>query len=448
MAVALASTAILGTACMARAATYTFTWVGNTSTVWEDAANWNPGTQTGYPDGTDDYAAFGASATYMPTVARGAGAVFDLNIKGIGFTAGERTLGGPGRIQVGPSGLNSAASLGTNTISANIISATSATSSGKWNIGTNSTVVFTGSVSFNGSRLCTPKTGDGTLVFSGSVSNANDVQGTYADWGFQIKQGRLVLDRSNGYRAVPGNWLHIGDPATVGGDVPGEVVLQRDSQIQSLSKVTLCSDGILNLNDRSDSFGILSLAHGPVASGYMGAPGLGGGTVTTGSGMLTLSNGSPINYSGLAVSNSTVATVSGRIHLSKSGTKAISVGSSTSPVCLAIPAVVSAHTTGDLVFQGNSAGVTELSGANIFENPVRLAAGTLLVSGGGNIGTTTATADSVTVSAGATLGGGGGFVYGHVTIQTNAFVSPGSVDAGGSTIGTLTVGDAAQAANM
>jgi autotransporter-associated beta strand protein len=113
-------------------------------------------------------------------------------------------------------------------------------------VGTGATLNLTGVLSGPGAAT---KTGDGTLIFSGSAAN------TYAG-STTVNQGTMVLGKAAG-TAVPGT-LTIGDGT--GGADADVVRLDAAQQMPAGAAVTVNSSGLLNLNNASAS--LASLAGG------------------------------------------------------------------------------------------------------------------------------------------------------------------------------------------
>jgi autotransporter-associated beta strand protein len=128
------------------------------------------------------------------------------------------------------------------------------------------------------------KAGAGTLRFEGNEPN------TYTGTT-KVDAGVLELKKSSG-NAVPGNLL-IG--AGLGGADAGVVRLLAANQIINRAEVTVNSSGLLDLNNLSDTIGPLSMT---------------GGSVTTGTGTLTL-NG---NVTATSIA-SRAATITGRFDI-------------------------------------------------------------------------------------------------------------------------------------
>ena len=148
-------------------------------------------------------------------------------------------------------------------------------------VATNQTATINAQISFQSSSVSAiawNKTGEGTLVLGGAMNN-----------GFTttvvVASGTLVLNKRPGTNAITAN-LTIGD-GIIG--LTNDVVrLSAAEQIIDASVVTVASSGIFDLNGYSETIGGLRMN---------------GGTLQTGLGTLTVTNGGTVfNASTLAVS--------------------------------------------------------------------------------------------------------------------------------------------------
>jgi autotransporter-associated beta strand protein len=153
-----------------------------------------------------------------------------------------------------------------------------------------------------GSKLTFNGSGGGILLFSGAASN------TYTGLT-TVNVGELDLGKTAGLNAIAGN-LTIGDG--VGAANTAIVKLINADQIANTSDVTINSDGVLNLNNNSETFDALNgssgasilLGSGTLTVGanneniftYAGSSTGTGGLTKAGSGILLLSGAN--NYTG------------------------------------------------------------------------------------------------------------------------------------------------------
>src|SRR5439155_5456157 len=141
------------------------------------------------------------------------------------------------------------------------------------------------------------KAGLGTMSFSGTTAN------TYTG-ATTVNEGELDLNKNAGVNAVAGP-LVIGDDA---GGVGADVVRfgSNNDQIANTAAVTVKSSGLLDLFGRSETIGPLTLT---------------GGTVSTGTGTLTLGGNVTTTAS------SVMASIEGKLALGATRTFAVPIGS-------------------------------------------------------------------------------------------------------------------------
>ncbi|HEV8267904.1 MAG TPA: autotransporter-associated beta strand repeat-containing protein, partial [Thermoanaerobaculia bacterium] len=255
-----------------------------------------------------------------------------------------------------------------------------------WNFSGNNAVngptsVPTGTVTFvvDGVSTCTlaagisgagglTKIGPGTLTLSGATAN------TYAGTTF-VNQGILNLNHSPSQAAVPGA-LVIGTGA-VGGPAIAQVVLSANNQIADAGTITIDIDGLLDVGNRAETIGPLTM--------------LGGG-VSLGTGILTLSG----NVS--KPSGATTATIGGNSGIvNLIATRIVDTGGTGSPD-IQVNAIVQGP--GGLVKNGT--GTLQLANNNTYTGTLILNAGVVSLQNPNALGSNTA-ASGTTVNTGGAL---------------------------------------------
>lgn len=230
------------------------------------------------------------------------------------------------------------------------------------------------------------KVGSGTLVLSGTAVN------TYAG-ATTVDAGTLELNKTAGQNAVAGQ-LNIN---------PGAVVrLRANDQIIDTSSVTTGSFSTFNLNNFSETIGDLTMN---------------GGSVSTGTGTLTITGNILASVSG-----GSVPSITGNLNFGGAPRTVDVSDDSPTPEDFQIAATLS---NGSLTKTG--AGTLKLSGNSpAFAGSTAVTAGKLLVSG--NL-----SGSAVTVNSGSILGGNG--TTGNTLVSDGATLSPGE------SVGTLTTGN-------
>jgi fibronectin-binding autotransporter adhesin len=217
-------------------------------------------------------------------------------------------------------------------------------------------VVLSGVISGAGGLT---KNGTGTLTLNGTAPN------TYTGVT-SVNDGTLQLDMTAGKNAFNGT-LTVGDGV---GAANSAVVRWMDINQVPNKAVTINSDGLLDLNNFSDSIGSLNMT---------------GGNVTTGSGTLTLGGDVTSNAS------ASTATISGKLALGANRIFNIADGAAATDM------LVSADISGAFGVTKNGTGELVFSGANTYTGPTIINAGDL------STGTFTITqTGTVTIAAGAT----------------------------------------------
>jgi uncharacterized delta-60 repeat protein len=219
------------------------------------------------------------------------------------------------------------------------------------------------------------KTGTGALVFDGVSGRANAYTGATV-----VNGGTLELNRKLG-NAVVG-------PLIVN---TGTALLQANNQIGNAAAVTVNDAGLLDLNDYADTIGKLTL---------------GGGSVDTGLGMLTLGNHLWVTAADGA------ASISGRLNLG--------AANRTFTVAAGEELIVSAVIGGSRLLTKAGAGTLDLREANTYTGGTAVTAGTLLVN---NISGSATGTGAVSLKGG-TLGGNG-HIGGRLVLANAPKVSPG-----------------------
>jgi autotransporter-associated beta strand protein len=234
--------------------------------------------------------ALGANNTWGNSVSNGATLALENNIsvKEDGFTFSGNGVSGLGALRnvSGNNTLDAFIDLGgattftSTTGSLTLAGTVTANHALTLNSANNSSITVSASIQGNQSIN---KTGAGTLTYSGS--SANVFSGTTT-----VNQGTLVLNKTAGASAIAGD-LIINNGGTVRLDASNQIV-------DSGANIRVNQGGTLNLNNQSDAIYSLTLT---------------GGTVSTGTGTLTLAN----TGSGALTTNaaSASATISGRLAL-------------------------------------------------------------------------------------------------------------------------------------
>jgi len=260
----------------------------------------------------------------------------------------------------------------------------------------------------------------GTLTIGAGNGAPNTYTGTTT-----VNAGELDLNMASKSDAFAG-------PLVIGDGVHTSIVkLLELKQWTSITNVTINSLGTLDLNNFDQDKIVITMV---------------GGSLTTGTGLLTLAGDIDVNAS------STMATIIGVLPIAADRTITVADGSADPDI--SIPAVVSlSH---DVIKAG--AGRMVFSAANTITAAITITAGQLQIQNADAI----STANSTTVSSGAALelSGGISFTAGPVTLNgngvggtgallnvsgTNTFpggITIGSATTFGSTAGTMTVSDA------
>lgn len=247
----------------------------------------------------------------------------------------------------------------------------------------NGSLTINGDINLNGRDLLIEGSGDITIagVISGTGNllkfNQGDLDlaglGANTFSGFTtVAEGILRLNRYNitggltivGTTAIPGN-LTIGDFAST---LIGKVaVLDRENQIADTSTVNVFASGSLELSGENETVGDLRLR---------------GGTVTTGTGVLSVDGGI---YASLPSVVSKDSLIAGRLNLGSRGDGAQIVDVA-SGVDLNITAQISGATTTALI--KTNRGDLFLTESNIFAGDVEIKEGTVTITDGHALGTT------------------------------------------------------------
>lgn len=249
-----------------------------------------------------------------------------------------------------------------------------------FDVAPNATLLISPSIT-NGSLI---KNGAGFLRFVGSFNNNYTGATT-------VHEGTLGLSKNPGATGISGA-LVIGDP---GGGVAASVVWFGDNQIADNAQVTVNGTGLLNLGDKSDRIGLLTLA---------------AGTVTTGTGSLILSGGLTTNQAAAS------ATITG--NLIPDGVQIVNVADGAAADDLVIsaqvrdlvlPALPPSNPT--IVSAGMAkfgAGKLVLAGANTYTGLTTVTAGTMEIRSptalGSSVGATTVSGGALVLTGGLAVG--------------------------------------------
>ena len=342
--------ALIATPSLSAAATKTWSGAGSDNN-WGTNANWAGGAA---PVSGDDLV-FPAGAARLTNVNNLAAATA---IGSIRFQAASYSISGNSIAISTATGITVAAGVaGTNTISVAIVLNVDQT----WSISdAGATLDASGIIS--GVKVLT-KTGAGTFRISGSSSN------TYTG-GLIVSGGTTLLAKTSGKNILSG-------AVTISS---GLVQSLASNEIPSKT-VTVTGTGVLDLNNFSDVIGSLKLT---------------GGTVTTGSGTLTLGGTLTANAS------ATTSTITGNLGLGANRTFTINDGTATDDL------LVSAVISGAFSLTKSGAGTVVLGGNNTYSGLTTISAGLLIATANNALGTT---AGTTTMSSGAALGFRGGFTY-------------------------------------
>ncbi len=257
----------------------------------------------------------------------------------IATTAAARINSDAGTLTLGPSDRSGTITIGANTLT----------------VGGSGDIVFKSAVGASGNSGGFTKDGTGTVTFN---SMTNGYTGTTT-----VNEGTLILDTANSLadQTIRGN-LVIGDGS--GSAVVRYGTGNANDKIANTSVVTINADGTLDLNDHDDTIGSFNLT---------------GGTVTTGSGVLTLNGNVTTN------ANAAAATFSG----------VLSLGSATRTFTVANGAAASDLTISSTINNGSI---------------IKAGAGTLTITGDNSIGyggTTTVNAGVLNIQHSLALGQAG-----------------------------------------
>jgi len=245
-----------------------------------------------------------------------------------------------------------------------------------FNVVTNATLSVVGQISGSAGWL---KYGPGTLQFKTPYTN------TYAGQS-QVNQGNFIMDGVFHQPVVPGNLVIA---PIVNGTARAWMI--KNNQIADTARVTIFENGRLDLFGFDDTIDRISL--------------LDGGTVETGTGILTLTGDIQSSRQLSAVEPSSIH---GRLSLGGSQ-RTIYTYDSPHPVNLLITAVISDGGAA-AGFDKEGPGGLQLTGANTFSGPVSVTEGTLRVAHPDALGSTAAgTSVSGTNGAKIILEGGVGF---------------------------------------
>jgi autotransporter-associated beta strand protein len=242
------------------------------------------------------------------------------------------------------------------------------------------------------------KLGPNTLLYNGGSSN------TYTGATI-VDQGTLSLNKLPNLVSIPGD-LTIGD-----GTHTAQVSDVGGGEIATTSNVTLDGSGAsLSLGDVNDTIASLSMT---------------GGSVTTGTGTLTLGGNVTTNAA------STTATIAGNLGLGgATRTFTVATGTTSSGVDLDVSAVISG--TGAGITKAGT-GALQLDGANTFTGGLTASSHLVIITNGSALGTAAAT-----VASGGALQLSGGITVGNsLSIGSFGFTGYDGLTSGGTSVNTL-----------
>ncbi len=340
--------------------------------------------------------ALGATGTWNNLVSSGATLALDNNIainEG-GFNIAGSGVGGAGVLRnisgnnslAGQITLDAASTIGSD---AGTLSLTSAISMGSFGLSTTGAgnIVFANSI-WGSSNLNLNGTGTVSLTGSNALSFSGNIL---------VNAGTLSLGKTGSNAIQPS--LIVGN-----GSNAATVLYNAAEQIANSTNVTVNNLGLLNLNNYSDTIANLTLQ---------------GGSVTTGTGTLTLStSGNTVT----SLASSSTASISGKLALGGAYTFSVADGAASND--LNISAVIS----GSQAITKSGAGTLTLAGVNTYSGALSVTQGTL------RLGTNNAlpTASALSISSGATLD------INSLSASVNALTSAGTLALGNS--GYLTLG--------
>ncbi|MGA2052363.1 MAG: autotransporter-associated beta strand repeat-containing protein [Opitutales bacterium] len=256
------------------------------------------------------------------------------------------------------------------------------------------------------------KTGTGTLTFTGNSGISNS-------GGLQIDGGTVILNQTAGAATWNGPIVVGNNTSAVG---TSTLLLDQGNQIANSLSVTVNNSGIFNLNGNNQTIASVTMT---------------GGSIQTGAGVLGLSSASSVTTN----ASGNIATITGNLQLQAYSSN-FTIARGTASTDLAVNAVISASSAGNIVKAGS--GILSFGGtaANTFAGTVTVSAGTLVldktagvnaIAGSGIIISTGGTlllgaSNQISSSTAMTLSGG--------TFAINGF-SEGSATSAG--LGTLTL---------
>jgi fibronectin-binding autotransporter adhesin len=246
------------------------------------------------------------------------------------------------------------------------------------------------------------KAGLGTLQFAGTSANA--YTGTTT-----VSEGTLELNKSSGVSAFAGP-LVIGSGILSAGGANAEVVrlLSNNQTPSAMAPVSILSTGLFDLNGYNDTIGGVAGTNALTITA---------GSITTGTGTLTLNGDVLINAANLP------ATISGNLNLGSSSRTFFLSNTTGNPFALIVSASISGAAGVDL--NKTSAGVLVLTGANTYS-------GRTYFSGPVAVGSDSAFGTGAVFSGGGTLQG-----YGGAHVITNTMFLAGAIIVSGADSLTL-----------
>ena len=318
------------------------TWTGGSSGYWTNGGNWSGGAAPV----NGDSLLFPASATRYTTTNN----FTNLLVATISFDGSNFVHYGNAVTNAGDITLNNSA--GTNIIRFNLT--LNAAQMFDVNGGATANLTVNSNINLNGYDLTLDSGASGSIELGGAISGAGNLRknsagsltlsggvgNSYSGW-FNVAAGTVLLNKTPNYNAINGALTNS-----------GTVRHLQSYQIPTVP-IVLLSGSLLDLNDKSDSIGSLTMT---------------GASVDTGSGTLTLGG----NLTNLA--SITISTINGNLGLS-STTRTFSVADGTATPDLRIYAAITGSGTAGIIKIG--AGALRLYGTNTYLGVTTINEGTV-----------------------------------------------------------------------
>jgi autotransporter-associated beta strand protein len=314
--------------------------------------------------------ALGVAPPLGGTVTVQDGASLELLGNGITYTK-PLTLGGAGFNNLGAL-IGGPAALGGNNTWAGPITLQDDTTVGA--VGGSDTLTLSGVISEAGGSRALTVVGLGTVVVTGTVSNAYTGLTT-------VRTGTLFLDKTGGALGIPGN-------LTVGYGSPSSTAIAREGvndQVPDTATVLVNSDGIFDLNNNTDTVGPVIVKGGTVTTGILPAPFGGGLTASS----LTMTGGN-VTAAGTIGNPPSYITVTGNVTMTGGTLTANGIGSP-----ITVDGTLT-ETDGFINLSGKNTTLTLGSTLNMTGGAINMTGANSQTTLGGDV---TATSDSTTASA-------------------------------------------------